>query len=131
MWSRTSTPMAAPSALGLAIHHPTHTTGSSIGQKRSSLCFLSFSLCTTQRRQSGTPYYVRVSAFNAIGEGEAMPTTPAFLAPMTAPDMLEYGTGVTLSTLPAGDAVSVTDSSTSLHVSFSAPPSYNGDPVDE
>ena len=50
---------------------------------------------------------------------------------MTAPDMLEYGTGVTLTTLAAGDAVSVTDSSTSLHVSFSAPPSDNGDPVDE
>lgn len=60
-----------------------------------------------------------------------MVTTPAYLIPMTAPDILEYGTGVTLSTLPAGDAVSVTDSSTSLHVSFSPPPNDNGDAVDE
>ncbi|CAM9800578.1 unnamed protein product [Ectocarpus sp. 6 AP-2014] len=81
--------------------------------------------------QSGIPYFFRVSASNAIGEGEAMVTTPAYLVPMTAPDMLEYGTGVTLSTLPAGDAVSVTDSSTSLHVSFSPPPNDNGDAVDE
>lgn len=86
---------------------------------------------TNKTKQSGVPYFFRVLASNAIGEGEAMPTTPAFLVPMTAPDMLEYGTGVTLTTLPAGDAVSVTDSSTSLHVSFSAPPSDNGDPVDE
>lgn len=84
-----------------------------------------------QTWQSGVPYFFRVLASNAIGEGEAMATTPNFLAPMTAPDMLEYGMGVTLTTLPAGDAVSVTDSSTSLHVSFSAPPSDNGDPVDE
>lgn len=60
-----------------------------------------------------------------------MPTTPAYLAPMSAPDMLEYGTGVTLSVLPAGGAVSVMDSSTSLHVSFSPPPSDNGDTVNE
>lgn len=60
-----------------------------------------------------------------------MPTSPSFLVPMAAPDMLEYGTGVTLSILPAGEAVSVTDSATSLHVSFSAPPGDNGDPVDE
>lgn len=95
---------------------------------------LSLSLSRSYRQcqtQSGVPYFVRVLAFNAIGEGEAMPSTPAFLVPMTAPDKLEYGTGVTLTTLPASDAVSVTDSSTSLHVTFSAPPSDNGDPVDE
>lgn len=82
-------------------------------------------------QQSGVPYFFRVMASNAIGEGEGTLTTPNFLVPMTAPDMLEFGTGVTLTTLPASDAVSVTDSSTSLHVSFSAPPSDNGDAVDE
>lgn len=81
--------------------------------------------------QSGTPYFFRVSASNGLGEGEALPSIPAYLAPMTAPDILEYGTGVMLSVLPAGDAVSVMDSTTSLHVSFSPPSSDNGDPVDE
>lgn len=81
--------------------------------------------------KSGIPYFFRVSASNAIGEGDAMVTTPAYLVPMTAPDMLDFGTGVTLSILPSGDAVSVTDSSTSLHVSFSPPPNDNGDAVDE
>lgn len=43
---------------------------------------------------------------------------------------LEYGTGVTLSIVPAGGAVSVMDSSTSLHVSFAAPANENGSPVE-
>ena len=81
--------------------------------------------------QSGTPTFFRVSAINSMGQGEALLTTPAYVVPMTAPDTLDYGTGVTLSVLPAGDAVSVADSSTSLHVSFSPPPSDNGDAVSE
>lgn len=66
-----------------------------------------------------------------MGQGETLLTTPAYVVPMTAPDTLDYGTGVTLFVLPAGDAVSVADSSTSLHVSFSPPPSDNGDAVSE
>lgn len=83
------------------------------------------------RRQSGTPYFFRVLAVNAVGEGPPCFSTPAYLAPVAAPEMLDYGTGVTLSVLPAGGAVSVMDSATSLHVSFSPPSGDNGAPVDE
>ena len=81
--------------------------------------------------QSGAASFFRVSALNSIGQGETLVTTPSYMVPMTAPDTLDYGTGVTLSVVPAGDAVSVADSSTSLHVSFSPPSSDNGDAVSE
>ena len=76
----------------------------------------------------GVPYFTRVSARNEMGLGnprlcDGDKGVNASLAPRTAPVPLEYGPGVSLSTVPAtkGPGVTVKESTQSLLVQFKAP----------
>jgi PA14 domain/Fibronectin type III domain len=77
----------------------------------------------------GAPVYVRVTATNGAGTGSAKATAPAAVTPMTAPDQLAAGGGVTMALMPASEAVSVKDSIQSLATQFAAPRSTGGAPV--
>jgi len=82
----------------------------------------------------GLPYYTRVSARNGVGLGRPRASdgdhgrNASALPPRTAPLALEYGAGVSLSTVPAttGPGVTVKESTQSLLVQFKAPPDDRG-----
>jgi len=74
----------------------------------------------------GLEYYVRISAVNEAGIGSSSRSFPSALAPGCKPSDLEDQYGVFLSTIIAGDAVSVLESSSSLQLSWRAPVGSNG-----
>jgi hypothetical protein len=79
--------------------------------------------------QQGRAYYVRVSARNTMSVGPARATTPAYEVPRTAPSQHVEGPGVVLSTIPASESVTVTESTQSLLVEFTPTPNDRGDKV--
>ena len=93
--------------------------------------FGEYLLYTVEGLEAGTPYYVRVSAINVMGTGAPQVSTPEILTPSKTADQLEYGVGVTLTTIPADDSISVLESSESLLVSFQPPESNHGDDISQ
>ncbi|CAM9130727.1 unnamed protein product, partial [Phaeothamnion confervicola] len=78
----------------------------------------------------GVPVYVRVAGINAAGVGAFAAAQPTALAAGAAPSKLPYGSGVLLSVVPAGGAVSVLDSTRSLALAFASPSAANGWAID-
>jgi hypothetical protein len=78
---------------------------------------------------AGIVYYVRVSAVNEMGVGPPMVSFPNSLLASKTAEQLEYSTGVTLATIPADEAVTVRESSTSLLVSFQASEDIHGSEI--
>ena len=93
--------------------------------------FGEYQLYTIEGLAAGTPYYVRVSAVNVMGTGAPEISNPIVLTPSKTADQLDYGVGVTLTTIPADESVSVLESSESLLVSFQPPVSDHGDDVSQ
>jgi hypothetical protein len=78
---------------------------------------------------AGVEYYVRVTAENSIGWGDIALSTPQSEVPRKTADRLTIDTGVTLSTIPADATTSVSDSSSSLLLTWQAPVSTQGSDV--
>jgi len=91
-----------------------------------------------QNLEPGVPIYTRVSSRNSVGLGKPRQTNnKASLIPRTAPSQIEFGTGVVLSTIPAGgnsgsghgSGVTVGESTSSLLVQFIPSPDERGSDV--
>jgi hypothetical protein len=79
---------------------------------------------------AGTPYFIRVSAFNVMGYGPEKLSAPLSEIPRKAPDLIPYG-GVSLAVVPADNTGTVRDSVQSLLVSWQASPNAQGASVTE
>jgi hypothetical protein len=86
---------------------------------------------TIEGLTAGTVYYVRVSAVNKMGTGAPQVSSPTSLLASKTVEQLEYGTGVSLATIPADESVTVGESSTSLLVSFQASEDIHGSEAEE
>jgi hypothetical protein len=78
---------------------------------------------------------VRVAAVNSMGTGayevaEFVASGGNAIAPYDKPSVIPYGS-VRLSSLPASEAVSVLESSSSVKVTFSAPSETHGSAISE
>jgi hypothetical protein len=84
----------------------------------------------------GTVYTTRICSINIMGRGRCrMAAFEQFdsyeIIPRAKSDVIPFGTGVQLNTVPFSDSVSVLESSTSLKVSFKMPSDVNGADVEE